>query len=147
MNYRKSILSVIMMTWLAATVVSAAMAQSSTPNENAWVTNGDVYAIVPVGGLTYIGGDFTYVGPYSGGGVPIDVITADPVAAFPKVNGSVYACVSDGAGGWYIGGAFTQVGGQTRNNIAHILADGSLGGWNPDANGPVSALAVSGTTV
>jgi hypothetical protein len=36
------------------------------------VTNGEVNAIVPAGDKIYIGGNFTQVGPYTGGGVPID---------------------------------------------------------------------------
>ena len=58
------------------------------------------------------------------------------------------ATVPDGAGGYYVGGAFTEVGGTTRNNIAHILADGSVDtAFNPNANGNVETLAVSGSPV
>ena len=53
----------------------------------------------------------------------------------------------------YIGGGFTRVGPvggpmQTRNNIAAINATtGNATSWNPDANGGVYSLAISGTTV
>jgi len=125
-----------------------ARAQSSTPREETWVTNGTVRAIVRTTDTVYIGGAFTYVGPCTGSGVPLDATTGLPLATFPKVNGPVSACIADGSGGWYIGGEFTQVGGVARNRIAHILADGSVDlSWNPNANNSVQALAVSGTTV
>jgi len=64
------------------------------------------------------------------------------------VNGIIRASVPDGAGGFYIGGDFTRVGGVARNHIARILSNGTLDPtWNPNANGSVRALAVSGTTV
>jgi hypothetical protein len=90
-----------------------------------WVVNGTVSAIVqdPVYHLTYIGGNFTAVGPRTGTGVPIDTTSAQPLTTFPQVNGTVNAVIADGNGGWYIGGTFTSVGGVTRNNIAHISSD------------------------
>ena len=122
---------------------------SDTCNQNTWVTNGYVDAIVPAGDKVYIGGDFTQVGPYTGFGVPINSSTGAPLAAFPKINGPVYAACADSNGGWFVGGQFTSVGGVARNNIAHILSSGSVDpSWNPNANGYcVYALAVSGTTV
>jgi trimeric autotransporter adhesin len=121
---------------------------SDTCNQNTWVTNGPVYAIAPAGDKVYIGGSFTQVGPYTGGGVPINNLTGAPAAAFPKINGSVNASCADENGGWFVGGIFTSVGGVARNNIAHILSNGSLDpAWNPNANYAVSALAMSGTTV
>ena len=125
-----------------------ARGQSSMPREETCVTNGPVLAIARTASTVYIGGEFSYVGPYTGGFVPISASTGQPVGVFPRVNGFVYACVPDGAGGWFIGGEFTKVGGVGRNNIAHIRADGSVDtAWNPNADGGVSALAVSGTTL
>jgi len=128
--------------------VQGAFGQSSVPDPDAWVTDKAVYAIARSADTTYIGGWFTYVGPYTGNGVPIDAASGAPVPVYPKVNGIVNATVSDGSGGWYIGGTFTQVGEVARKNIAHILSDGSVdAAWNPNANRDVYALAVSGTTV
>ncbi|MCX7000715.1 MAG: delta-60 repeat domain-containing protein [Candidatus Sumerlaeota bacterium] len=133
---------------LAALNVPWARAQSSTPREETWITDGPVNAIVRTPDRVYIGGMFNYVGPVTGGGVPLDVTTGAPVATFPRVNGDVYACVPDGSGGWYIGGDFDKVAGVVRNNIAHILANGTVDlTWNPNANNWVEALAVSGSTV
>jgi len=128
-----------------------AQAQSSIPREETWVTDGGVYAIAPTADTVYIGGKFTYVGPYTGCGVSLDISKGRVQSPFPKVNGCVWACASDGAGGWYIGGEFTRVGNLGRNGIAHILSDGSVDpAWNPNAGGinpVVNALAVSASTV
>ncbi|MFC3907881.1 delta-60 repeat domain-containing protein [Legionella dresdenensis] len=138
-----------------ATLVPVAGSNTNTLNPSLavrypWVTNERVYAILPdlANNVIYLGGDFSYVGPNTGYGVPIDSGSAQPLAAFPRVNGSVYAVISDGNDGWYIGGTFTQVGGITRNRIAHILSDYSVDTtFDPNANNSVYALALSGSTV
>lgn len=62
-----------------------------------------------------------------------------PVGVFGRVN--AIAVAGNTA---YIGGDFTSVGGNTRNNLAAIdLTSGRVTGWNPDADGVVNALAVS----
>ena len=67
---------------------------------------------------------------------------------FPIVVGSVAATAPDGAGGWYIGGTFTQVGGVPRSNLAHILANGTVDpSFDPGADAFVSAIAVSANAV
>jgi hypothetical protein len=107
-----------------------------------------VNAIVRTTDTVYIGGDFSLVEIYTGRGAPIDTTSGLPVGTFPRVNDIVRASVSDGAGGWYIGGEFTEVGGVARNRIAHILADGTVDpAWDPNAGDAVYALAVSGSTV
>ena len=117
------------------------------------MADGPVRAAALSGNTYYLGGSFTQVGPFTGLGVPLDAATGMPVGGFPRVTnntvvaGLVSAAVPDGSGGWYIGGTFTEVGGVPRNNIAHILADNTVSPWNPDANGRVAALGVSGGTV
>src|SRR6266516_1094374 len=88
-------------------------------------------AVVRDGGTIYIGGEFTQVGPATGGGVPLDAASGALPPSFPKVLGAVYAVVSDGAGGWYIGGSFSGVGGFPRSNLAHVASDLSVSDWNP----------------
>src|SRR5262249_24582903 len=61
---------------------------------------------------------------------------------FPVVNGTVLAAVSDGSGGWYLGGQFTAVGAAARSNLAHVLADHSVAAWNPGANNLVRVLVL-----
>ncbi|MFQ5487872.1 MAG: chitobiase/beta-hexosaminidase C-terminal domain-containing protein [Gammaproteobacteria bacterium] len=101
----------------------------------------------------FIGGDFAYVGPVTGAGVglPADpAVPGDdrPLSGYPVVNGTVHAVLADGAGGWYIGGDFSTVGGVVRSNIAHINSDLSVDvAWDPAADGMVHALALAGGTV
>jgi hypothetical protein len=112
-----------------------------------WVTNGTVYSIVRDGGTIYIGGNFTQVGPAIGGAVTIDAGTGAARQPHPDVAGNVHAVAPDGNGGWYLGGDFTAVRGQPRNNLAHLDAGGNLTAWNPIANNRVRALAVRGGIV
>ena len=64
----------------------------------------------------------------------------DPLATLPAVNGAINAMVRVG-NILYIGGAFTDVGGEARNRLAAVdLTDGSVTSWNPDANNNVFAL-------
>jgi len=104
------------------------------------------------GGITYVGGSFTQAGTDTGLGGVLDAATGLVDRNFPKVvgagpNPAVYAVVPDGSGGWYIGGSFTEVGGLARNNLAHIDSSGAVTAWNPNANGTVYALALSGGTL
>ena len=114
----------------------------SVPNSDMWVTNGTVYAVQTDGSTTYIGGSFTYVGPRTGNGAPINISSGTVTSGYENINGVVRAVVSDGSGGWYIGGDFTRVGSFTRNRVAHILSDGSVdSSFNPNSGGAVYALA------
>src|SRR5258708_17215855 len=88
-----------------------------------WVTNGIVVGLAHVDNTIYLGGSFTAVGPETGSFAVLDSDTAAVNLTLPKVTGTVYATVSDGSGGWYLGGDFARVGDVTRSNLAHILAD------------------------
>ncbi|MDQ3946266.1 MAG: hypothetical protein M3357_14150 [Actinomycetota bacterium] len=126
---------------VGSTPVAQAVA-TAEPDET-WVTNGDVYAVVQSGGRIYLGGRFDQVGPNTGFGVPLDPARGTWTAGFPKVNGEVYVAVPDDSGGWFIGGDFTRVGDKSRQNAARILADGTVGPWNPNTDFPVRAIVLS----
>ncbi|MGZ4263129.1 MAG: hypothetical protein ACXVS6_03280 [Solirubrobacteraceae bacterium] len=140
--------------WLAAPALAAGSSPVGYP---AWGTNGIVDAVLPMGKLTYVGGLFTEIGPFTGGGASIDRTTGRPVGRLPVVgpvhegltlNGDVQAAVPDRHGGYYIGGLFRMIGGIARSDLAHVRADGSVDPvWHPSANSFVEALAVSGSTV
>jgi hypothetical protein len=107
-----------------------------------WQPNGNVNAIVTSGNTVYIGGSFSYVGPEEPYGAKLDTITGQPDFSFPNPNGNVLSSVSDGNGGWYIGGDFTEVGGKLRGKIAHINSAKQVTNFaeNVFLNGSVRAL-------
>jgi hypothetical protein len=104
----------------------ALAAPPATPDLGAWVPNGFVNAIARHGDMTYLGGSFTTVGPFTGAAAMYSLADGS-LGAFPSVGGgSVYAAVPDGHGGVYIGGSFTRVGEHDAAGLAHITADGAL---------------------
>src|SRR5262249_12423610 len=131
--------------WFTAVTLSPAPAHAQSPDTLLYVTNNSVNAVAQYGNTLYIGGTFTTVGRYTGGGAVLDVPTALPTARFPRVTGTVYAVAADGSGGWFIGGVFTAVGSLPRNNIAHILADGTISPWNPNASAEVDCMMLVGS--
>lgn len=106
--------------------------------------DGSINTVKVVNNLMYFGGNFSYIGDNTGRLGIAEMSTAD-VIDYPRVDGtSVDAAVSDGNGGFFIGGTFTAVGGETRTNLAHILADGSVDpNWNPAASGAIYDLKLS----
>ena len=112
------------------------------------------------GNVLYAGGRFGGMAARSGHWVRFDGSGARDLA-WPEVDGSVDAVAPDGAGGWFIGGRFTHVGGQPRARLAHVGANGELDpAWRPAVTGRarvydfsglvepgVSALSVVGDTL
>ena len=123
-------------------VVAPAHAQVVQPDF--WGTDGEVTSIARVGNIIYLAGSFSNVGPTTGGGVPIDRVSGALRPHFPRVNGIVHAVISDGSGGWFVGGDFTAVDGQSHHNVAHLRADGTVDPWDPGV-GDVEYVIRSGT--
>lgn len=122
-------------------------AQNLELEDHWWVTDQSVNAIVQKGDTVYLGGMFNNIGPNKPYGVPFDPTTGMPNLTFAKPNNAVHVVLPDGAGGWFIGGAFTQVAGQPRDRLARINSDGTLHAWNPGVDDDVHALAVSNGVV
>lgn len=121
-----------------------AKAQNPTLEPHWWMPNGSVNTVVkdPSQDVVYIGGTFSFVGKNVRFGTLLTTTNGLADFNFLNPNGTVNAVISDGVGGWYIGGAFTTIGGVTRNRLARINSDGTLNAWNPDANGTVFALEI-----
>jgi hypothetical protein len=108
-------------------------------NANFWVTDGDVSTIAPFGNTLYIGGNFAYVGPNTGGWAELE-LGGHATSRLPRLDGDVTMTIPDGATGWFIAGTFTHVAGIARPGLAHVLGDGSLAAWSPN---PAPAGAVT----
>lgn len=142
------------------TVRNRIAAIDTNGSATAWdpnVLNGNVYAIVLNGTEVFAGGDFSSVNAQARSGLAaFDLLTGAVTSWNPTPGGAtptVYAlALSPDFSTLYAGGAFTTMGGQTRNRIASVSTSlpGSVTTWNPNAtSGQVNALAVSsdGATV
>ena len=134
---------------VAPAAAQAQSAPTSDPDSQVWVTNGTVYATaIAPDGTTYIGGEFTHVGPQTGGGAALDAEQRRGRRRFPDSRRHRVRGGPRRRRRLLHRRRLHRVGGITRNNIAHILADGSVDpAFDPNANDRVFALAVSGTTV
>ena len=114
------------------------------------MVDGEVRAISEVGNHIVAGGTFTAVGPaIRGAAGVVDLAgTQNFQAGFPDVVGSVLVAIPDGAGGYWIGGNFTSVGGQPRTNLAHVAFDLTVDpAFAPTLDAPVKAIVVSGSSL
>lgn len=125
---------------------SRSLSNEAGARPNTLAFNEAVWAVArAVGGTTYLGGQFTRVGIRSGQGVALEATSGRPqLPGFPSIGpGGILAAVSDGAGGWFIGGDFQRIGTTTKTHLAHMRADGSLdANWNPLPDGSVWSIAL-----
>ncbi len=131
-------------------IPSLAWAQpSSIPRADFWDTDGDVWAVVVTNGIAYVGGRFGAVisgYPVSEAGFDLTSGLAQP--DFPPANDTINTAISDGSGGWFIGGSFTTVGGLPKKNLVHILPDRSVDPqWKLEPDGVVFRLALFANTL
>lgn len=98
-------------------------------------------------GIRYVGGEFTsYQAWNTGSGAAVNPTTGEVDPSFPSVSGWPYerAVVSDGAGGWFIGGGMSSVGGRAVSRAAHLKADGTLDtNWLPVVTGSQGVLTMA----
>lgn len=96
------------------------------------IPDGPVNAAAPAGpNSVYVGGSFDTVGKFTGaaGAIGLGATSGSggtPVAAAAQTQGGdVKAVVTDGAGGYFLGGSFTRVLGTLCPALAHIVSDGA----------------------
>jgi hypothetical protein len=108
-----------------------------------WIPNGTVNTLGIYNNRLIVGGAFDQVTPVTGSFTAIDSLSALIQHPFPQVNGQVYCMVSDGGGGFYVGGSFSSVAGLSLLNLFHIDSLGNLDiSFQPNPNGTIYALAM-----
>lgn len=130
-----------------STLAVALPAEAQVLPRSTFGPDGETTAMARSGDTLFVGGVFAHLGLTTGGLGRFDASTAQVSMTFPHVDGEVWTIASDGSGGYYIGGYFTKVYGVPRSNAARILANGTVGAWDPQADLPVRAIVSSGTRV
>ncbi len=119
---------------------------------NLWITDARVEGMAILGDTVFVGGRFDYVGPPTGQLAVLDRTTGEADLSQPRFSAlgtsGILVTLPDGAGGYYVGGAFSAVAGQSRRNLAHVLPNGTLDqNFRPDPTkneslGVVTSLAL-----
>lgn len=114
---------------------------------------GSITALAVSGSTVYAGGLFDTIGGqarrYLAG---LDATDGSATAFDPSPNNTIFDLAVSGST-IYAAGAFTSadgspsIGGKARNNVAALDAAGTATGFDPDPNGVVVALGVSGSAV
>jgi hypothetical protein len=112
--------AIVAICFIVALPIATAVEVASKPTRNLIVTDGWVQAIKEANDTVYLVGKFHRAGAWTGGSAFVDATSGNAISGFPKVDGVVSAAVSDGNGGYFIAGEFSEVGGLARKNIAHI---------------------------
>jgi len=125
---------------------------NSTGQLTSWASdlnlNGGVSAIYKSGSKVFVGGSFTG-STISTSGIVYDLNSKQTPPSFPVIDGAISQVIPDGAGGWYLGGSFINVGGLPRRNLAHINAAMQVDDFFKDQllDAQVNALALDGSTL
>lgn len=134
---------------------AAPAAQRAEPGESpldlaagSVVADGRIDQLVRDDDVVYASGGFQTIGRYDGPGDVLDGTTGEPMPSPDIADGQISVVVTDGAGGWYLGGDFSRIGGEPAGGLAHVRADGTLDpAFLPLTDGLVSAIALQGTTL
>lgn len=135
---------------------SPASAQVQDDNRSAWAVTGQVFDVARVDNTIYAAGPPALGVALVPADEPFGVVDATTGTATPSAfeiatprGGSVNAAVSDGAGGWYVGGSFTRIyqGGSGWSGLAHLTPPAVDLAFKPAVNGIVNGLWKEGSTL
>lgn len=148
-------ISYIIFSFIIITSLSSVNAQppSNLPASSYPGTNGDVEVLeMDSNGIVYLGGNFTYIGEAIGYGMVFnDTSSNNPITPYLGISNGTTNAISDGNGGFYVTGAFEEIGGQSIARLAHINPDGtvnstfSITSTYVSGTPQISALALDGT--
>jgi hypothetical protein len=94
-----------------------------------------------------VGGKFLQYGNNQRFAVELTTSSELSTPSFPEINNYVNVSISDGSGGWFIGGNFSTVGDSLRQSFAHILSDGSVSAWSVPVNGSINVMSRTNDTL
>src|SRR3989344_509578 len=99
----------------------------NNPDPDSPVISGWGTSIVATNDAAYIAGGMDYVGPNTGGGVPLSTSTGLRVNPYTRIVGDITKAIPDGNNGWYVGGYFSYQDSADSEyvNLAHLLPNGS----------------------
>src|SRR3954462_10256713 len=155
---RRSLIVPLVPALILALAAPALAAISVTPDHptmgtTSWGTNGRVWAMVRIGDIVYMGGEFTEAVRADGGAtsprsnlMAVNVVTGFLRPWRPAVDGIVFSMATDGTT-IFIGGDFSSVNGLLRENFAAIGTRGAVKNWHLNTTNQVRALTYSGTTL
>jgi hypothetical protein len=132
---------------LALALFTPAAARASLAPQPYYAADGAVLAITRSAGITYLGGSFSNLGTAIGGVALLDSSGVWTKADFPDSNGEVRAIEPDGAGGYWIGGSFSQFNGLAASNLVHVDNTGALKAPAVTTFGRVEGLKLVGSTL
>lgn len=133
-----------------------AAVDTSTGAPTGWhpATNGVVQTILISGGVAYVGGGFSTIGPgpivlfgdsLRSSLAAVDAATGTLLPWNPNPSSNIFPTVGALAisgGEMYVGGSYKTIGGQSRRNLSAVdLVTGLATAWKPDPNGIVNAVA------
>jgi hypothetical protein len=142
-----------LLAFLVASPVAPALSSRDLPlagwavyvDEGDDADSGTIWTVASVNGRTYVGGEFDRIALATGPLAALSRITGEPLPGAPHVWGEyVSAIVSDGKGGFYLGGEFEAAGDVQCRNLVHVRPDGSVApDWCPRPDGPVYEIVRS----
>ena len=99
--------------------------------------------LTTAGSRLFVSGDFDLIGQKTGGLSGFNNSTGKLLSTLPSITGTANAIVSDGNGGYYIGGNFSKVGSVTVQHLTHLNPDGTVdNSFSPSPDAPVRALVL-----
>lgn len=109
------------------------------------VTDGNVVTMRRDGSRLLLGGAFSMVGTETGNAAIVDPATGAVNAAALGVAGNISDAIPDGAGGYYVAGAFNAVGGTAQPRLARIKVDGTIDpSFAPAVDNTVTGMVLAG---
>src|SRR5690348_13158517 len=89
---------------------TSAHAAVSVPVPDMVKADGTIASLTRAGGRVILRGAFSHIGTYTGGAVGLDPDSGARDPRFARLDGQVSDAISDGKGGWYVGGQFLIAG-------------------------------------